>query len=127
METCKTCKFWNNGICNFVDNKSDKDLQCFEIVVRVNDDHGLSASLKTGPNFGCVHHSLLNKPIANVSIAIGYNIGKRWVEESFKTDLTYEECKDETLLMASASKVFDFEFDVAFVHLTNYEQLVDTE
>jgi hypothetical protein len=57
MNTCKTCKFWDNGDCDFVTTKLDKDPQRFEIIVRVSDDHNLDVSLKTGPDFGCVHHS----------------------------------------------------------------------
>lgn len=57
MKNCKSCAFWDNGTCDFVDRKLDEDPGRFEIDVRVSDDTGLNATLKTGPDFGCVHHS----------------------------------------------------------------------
>jgi len=55
MNTCKTCESWNDGICELADTVRGPKL--FDIIVKVADDHGLETSLRTGPDFGCVHHS----------------------------------------------------------------------
>lgn len=55
---CKTCKFWGRyqrGCCDRVDDISEPDPTAFAISVRVLDDSGLSTSLMTGPEFGCIH------------------------------------------------------------------------
>jgi len=56
-KTCKTCKWWEDGVCDAIDRILDGPVR-FEIVVKVADDHGLDSKLKTGPDFGCVHHEL---------------------------------------------------------------------
>lgn len=59
MNTCKTCVFWENNHCDLPDiryrpNKNpNADV---EIEWDADDDSGLTISLKTGPDFGCVHH-----------------------------------------------------------------------
>lgn len=57
MPTCKTCCWWEDGCCNVIDTTIvEKPATRFEIEVRVADDSGLNVKLKTGPDFGCVHH-----------------------------------------------------------------------
>lgn len=79
MNTCKSCKFWDNGECNFVNvppnNVPPNNVpQRFEIVVRVSDDHNLAVSLKTGPDFGCVHHSAKQgTTLGNLSVETDYD------------------------------------------------------
>ncbi len=48
--TCKNCVFWDEGYCD----KEDSSDALFSIEVKVADDHGLYARLKTMPDFGCV-------------------------------------------------------------------------
>lgn len=57
MPTCKTCRYWENGICDAVDCRvAEVPQTLFEIEVRVSDDTGLNIKLRTGPDFGCVLH-----------------------------------------------------------------------
>lgn len=56
--TCKTCRWWETGVCDFVNSEqAEKAATRFEIVVRVADDHDLEVTLRTGPDFGCIHHT----------------------------------------------------------------------
>lgn len=55
--TCKTCRWWNQGHCEFVDTIAASAASTrFEVEVEVADDSGLHVKLITGPDFGCVHH-----------------------------------------------------------------------
>ena len=58
MQPCKTCKWWKQGECDFVNtiHASNPETR-FEIEATAADDHGLESELRTGPNFGCIHHS----------------------------------------------------------------------
>ena len=62
------------------------------------------------------------EPIAEVTVAIGHS-NNTWEETSFQTELTYEQCKDESLLMAEASDILDLGSDVSFITMTHYETL----
>lgn len=62
-KTCKSCKFWNDGECEFVtlriNGHGDTDVKSgnlFEVNVCIPDDWNLNAVLNTGPDFGCIHH-----------------------------------------------------------------------
>lgn len=55
--TCKTCRWWKGGRCDLVDLLSGASPARFEIEVTVADDHDLETFLRTGPDFGCVHHT----------------------------------------------------------------------
>jgi hypothetical protein len=55
FKTCSTCYWWRDGFCDIVGD-DDQSPKLFEIVVTVVDDYGLSSKLRTGPDFGCVHH-----------------------------------------------------------------------
>ncbi len=58
MGTCKTCRWWyNHGTCDFVDQDQSPSTR-LSIKVTVADDHDLDVSLRTGPDFGCIHHTL---------------------------------------------------------------------
>lgn len=58
MKTCKTCKWWDEGVCEIVDTiHADQPATTFQIEVKVADDHGLDVKLRTGPDFGCIHHA----------------------------------------------------------------------
>ena len=54
MGTCKTCQYWDQGTCDAVLQSSNYPR--FELIVEVADDYNLQYELKTGPNFGCLHH-----------------------------------------------------------------------
>ena len=54
--TCKTCQWWKNGFCDIVDMIQEPSTR-FDIDVDVLDDSGLYTQLRTGPDFGCIHHS----------------------------------------------------------------------
>lgn len=58
MRRCKTCVFWENPKCDFVDRWYPKIPQesKAEIHVTVDDDSNLNVELHTGPEFGCVQH-----------------------------------------------------------------------
>lgn len=57
-KTCKTCIWWEDGICGFVDAKhSEREPKRFEIDIKCLDDQSLEVYLFTGPDFGCVHHA----------------------------------------------------------------------
>lgn len=53
--TCKTCQWWYNGTCEAIDHPQQPET-LWEIKITVADDHNLDWKLKTGPDFGCVHH-----------------------------------------------------------------------
>lgn len=63
MQTCKTCRFWSDGCCELVnltidgESQGDKQNPEFNIVVTVADDWNLNVNLRTGPDFGCIHHA----------------------------------------------------------------------
>lgn len=56
---CKNCRFWGRyrkGECDREGGQfPDNPAAAFEAVARVLDDSGLTVSLVTGPEFGCVH------------------------------------------------------------------------
>jgi hypothetical protein len=54
--TCKTCKWWDNGRCELEGSESIRPATRFEIEVTVDDDTNLQSCLRTGPDFGCIHH-----------------------------------------------------------------------
>lgn len=60
IPTCKTCKWWGRdvaGYCGFVDTvHSANPATLVQIEVHVADDSGLETWLRTGPEFGCIHH-----------------------------------------------------------------------
>lgn len=55
---CKDCLWWDSdGACNGVDEDWKKGVlepQTFSVLIRASDDQGLSVTLVTGPDFGCV-------------------------------------------------------------------------
>lgn len=64
MENCKTCKYWTahkgkvTGECDkpdHFDGKSTNDKE-FSYDIFVHDDSGLTVTLVTGENFGCILH-----------------------------------------------------------------------
>lgn len=69
MNRCSNCRWWGrvyHGACDRVDSEDGTvttlsqtriGLQ-FEVQATADDDQGLTARLLTGPNFGCVLHSL---------------------------------------------------------------------
>ena len=62
FKTCKTCKSWGAyrvGCCDRIgDLQATKTSEkMFDFDVHVSDDTGLYVELRTGPDFGCVHHS----------------------------------------------------------------------
>ncbi len=61
MATCKTCKWWDkkSQVCDMLDSGTTvyESPTLFEIVVRVADDTDLNVKVRTGPDFGCVHHT----------------------------------------------------------------------
>lgn len=57
MQTCKTCVYWESGECDLVNCIQRDPNTRFEIEANAADDTDLRASLKTGPDFGCIHHS----------------------------------------------------------------------
>lgn len=56
---CKFCKYWGvveSGVCDLVNMEDDVNNMLAHkasIVAYAHDDQGLTASLKTGPEFGC--------------------------------------------------------------------------
>ena len=58
--TCKTCKWWGvyyQHVCDYSDDlNATGDKKRFEIDYNALDDQGLEVFLKTGPDFGCIHH-----------------------------------------------------------------------
>lgn len=62
MQTCKTCKWWGidaSGCCGFVDTLhavADAGTM-IRMDVTALDDSGLEVDLRTGPEFGCIHHT----------------------------------------------------------------------
>ncbi len=61
MNKCKDCRWWGvdfEGVCDFPNtiHAGQSDVS-FEIEAKANDDQGLEAVLKTGPEFGCLHFS----------------------------------------------------------------------
>lgn len=64
MNNCKTCAFWNDGYCELPEiqfRQNKNPAADIEIKVDVADDTGLWVNMKTGPDFGCVHHT--EKPV----------------------------------------------------------------
>lgn len=71
-KTCKTCKFWDYGICNKVDQVYDdyngkeksiligKSAAHFFIDTTVADDTNLNVTMRTGPDFGCILHEQMS-------------------------------------------------------------------
>ena len=60
MGRCKNCRWWGRVYerrCDFVDTSfaDENKATTFNIVVTADDDQGLEAVLKTGPEFGCIH------------------------------------------------------------------------
>jgi len=60
MGTCKTCFWWNReypGCCGAVDTiQTEKPDTLFSISAYGPDDTWLETYLRTGPDFGCIHH-----------------------------------------------------------------------
>jgi hypothetical protein len=59
MNTCKTCKWWGKWeptICDKVTHDFGKPNTQFELIIHADDDSNLWGALKTGPDFGCIHH-----------------------------------------------------------------------
>lgn len=63
-KTCKTCMWWrkprpkgDTGECRLVGAESLPAASGFDVEVTVDDDHNLDWELKTGQDFGCVHHT----------------------------------------------------------------------
>lgn len=56
--TCKDCRFWEDGVCDMVDTcgVAAKPETLFQIEAWADDDSNLGAKLRTGPDFGCIHH-----------------------------------------------------------------------
>jgi hypothetical protein len=56
---CKNCKMWGDYIpetCDYLSGiGANEGAKRFEIISSADDDQGLEAFLKTGPEFGCVH------------------------------------------------------------------------
>jgi hypothetical protein len=56
MNTCRTCKYWDNYTCDRLElesgryNPSPKEAGLY---VYVSDDSGLQCELRSGPDFGC--------------------------------------------------------------------------
>lgn len=60
MNTCKTCRWWKDGYCDIIDTTmNNRPETLIQIDVQVDDDSNLSVRLKTGPEFGCVHHDFI--------------------------------------------------------------------
>lgn len=61
MKTCKTCKWWGRaytGFCDFVDSiPASTPEVLFQIDELAGDIvYGSHPGLRTGPDFGCIHH-----------------------------------------------------------------------
>ena len=57
MRTCKNCKYWDDGICDYVgwmETDSQVPDDDMGIDADAHDDSGMYVYLKTGPNFGCL-------------------------------------------------------------------------
>ncbi len=55
--TCQHCSWWGcsyEGVCDFEGTLFAEGPKGMQIKVTVADDHGLTAHLVTGPDFGCV-------------------------------------------------------------------------
>jgi hypothetical protein len=66
MKTCQTCKCWSvwfPGECDKVGNipATRNPATLFDIYADAADDTGLHCGLKTGPEFGCIHHEEKNE------------------------------------------------------------------
>jgi hypothetical protein len=62
--TCRTCRWWNEGRCDFGDKGNLINLSAYfyiDVPVSEYESDGVSVSLRTGPDFGCVHHSPIIK------------------------------------------------------------------
>ena len=62
MQTCKTCKHYQDERCERATVRYDRGTheegpaRRFELNVRVLDDSGLDLWLEVGPDYGCVLH-----------------------------------------------------------------------
>jgi hypothetical protein len=62
METCKTCRWWDRhagdkvGECTADFITSPEDTPCLVEMVMVPELQSGGYWLKTGPDFGCIHH-----------------------------------------------------------------------
>lgn len=63
MKRCKTCRWWvGERECDFGNTTiaaklfAEKPEVRFEVVAGAADDHNLWSELRTGPDFGCIHH-----------------------------------------------------------------------
>ena len=55
-----------------------------------------------------------------VTVAIGRNT-RRWDEVEFETELNYDQCLEESVLLAEMTEKLNLGDDVAFVHMTHYQ------
>ena len=70
MGTCSTCKWWIEGylphmlaqkpqnVCDLASVGSMTSRTSLEILSYADDDSGLMTELATGPDFGCIHHTI---------------------------------------------------------------------
>lgn len=60
MQTCKTCRWWSRhgeGDCDVLGTRQAEEPDTLVVIdVVVADDTGLDVRLRTGPEFGCIHH-----------------------------------------------------------------------
>ena len=56
-KTCNSCRCWESGFCGIVDHYKGPQTEpatLFQIEASADDDSNLQASLRTGPDFGCI-------------------------------------------------------------------------
>jgi hypothetical protein len=133
-KTCKTCRWWRDGKCEAVDTtliKDDKVADNIAIIeVCVSDDWGLTARLRTGPDFGCTLHEGI-KMRQEVERKIVGALVRRLLKEKFRLTVSAERGYDiDELLLGSVDyktimdRAFDLDDCHIFVHAADGE-LVD--
>jgi len=64
---CKNCKWWGKyegGVCDYLSGvrlAEDAGQDKAVIVATASDDQGLDADFVTGPDFGCIHCTPIDK------------------------------------------------------------------
>lgn len=59
MNTCKTCKWWEEDYCYSPKVKSgNPEVKPDEAEVDEGDGVGIGVGFRTGPEFGCIQHEL---------------------------------------------------------------------
>lgn len=84
MEKCKTCRWWENGECEFVHSQAASvPATRFEIVTKVADDWGLTERMMTGPDFGCIHHARIGMTLQEIKDAVESGKTVHWSNEGY--------------------------------------------